>query len=932
MNSDQFAPLEHSSQEPGFVSKLNGSLTKGRSQIPRQRSIKRKQESGEYIKTMRKVPTTMKRTYFYDQPISATRRIWSNFALCVTCCIPLCCLRKCGLPTKGQQIAWREKISLVFVIILLALLVGFLTFGFQQTVCGVAPLRVSFDTLNGAEVVIRGKGYDFSQYNHPGGSSKLPRGGIDMRELSGLSSSQRDLTFMFQDPSSCSVLFGTDAVTTPIFPCTIGGADVNKATKISDVKEACHDSGAFGEVLSWRKTVNVFMPWDQVQDSSNYFIYNNFVLDASKFDLLNISNTKIDLSNLNGFNFIDFKSSFIGKDATFYLNKDDNSRQIGKCFESMLTIAQIDTDTAGCIITNIVLYVSLVFIIGVVLIRFILAIFYAWFLSARIGKPLSESEKEYFMNKKFQEEEYWQKFQKRGQQSQSLMFGAYSQYKHRMSSFDLKNSPSQTSLDKRNSVMSDASSEFPQAWPHPEMFYQEEVMHTILLVTAYSEDEEGLRNTLESLACTDYSDTHKLILVICDGIIKGSGNERSTPEIAVGMMDLDPAFPNDPVAYSYVSIAEGSKRHNMAKIFAGYYNSANHRVPMITVVKTGTPEEATNSKPGNRGKRDSQIVLMNFLQKVTFDDRMTPLEYDLFQKIQYLCRNNPDKFEACVMVDADTRVEASSLKILVSAFTRDDAIIGLCGETRISNKWSSWVSMIQVFEYYLAHHNAKAFESVFGGVTCLPGCFCAYRIKAPKGDGFFVPILGNPEIVEQYSENVVDTLHKKNLYLLGEDRFLTTIMLKTFPRRKMMFIPQALCKTEVPDKFRVLLSQRRRWINSTVHNLLELVLVSDLCGTFCISMQFVIFMELVGTVVLPAAIIFTFWLIISSIIWEPAVIPLILLAAILGLPALLIAMTSKRWNYVGWMLVYLLSLPIWNLVLPSYAFWHFDDFTYNILI
>lgn len=29
------------------------------------------------------------------------------------------------------------------------------------------------------------------------------------------------------------------------------------------------------------------------------------------------------------------------------------------------------------------------------------------------------------------------------------------------------------------------------------------------------------------------------------------------------------------------------------------------------------------------------------------------------------------------------------------------------------------------------------------------------------------------------------------------------------------------------------------------------------------------------------------------------------------------------------MLVYLLSLPIWNLVLPSYAFWHFDDFSWG---
>lgn len=29
------------------------------------------------------------------------------------------------------------------------------------------------------------------------------------------------------------------------------------------------------------------------------------------------------------------------------------------------------------------------------------------------------------------------------------------------------------------------------------------------------------------------------------------------------------------------------------------------------------------------------------------------------------------------------------------------------------------------------------------------------------------------------------------------------------------------------------------------------------------------------------------------------------------------------------MLIYLLSLPIWNFVLPTYAFWKFDDFSWG---
>lgn len=104
-----------------------------------------------------------------------------------------------------------------------------------------------------------------------------------------------------------------------------------------------------------------------------------------------------------------------------------------------------------------------------------------------------------------------------------------------------------------------------------------------------------------------------------------------------------------------------------------------------------------------------------------------------------------------------------------------------------------------------------------------------YRIKARRDEeDDWVPLIVKPDIVEQYSQTDVQTLHQKNLLLLGEDRFLSTLMLRTFPNRKMMFCPSARCRTIAPDEFRVLLSQRRRWINSTVHNLMELVLVRNL--------------------------------------------------------------------------------------------------------
>jgi len=85
--------------------------------------------------------------------------------------------------------------------------------------------------------------------------------------------------------------------------------------------------------------------------------------------------------------------------------------------------------------------------------------------------------------------------------------------------------------------------------------------------------------------------------------------------------------------------------------------------------------------------------------------------------------------------------------------------------------------------------------------------------------------------------------------------------------------------------------------------------------------------------VLPIALLLTYALIISIIINPPKqfedLIPLIMLGTLLGLPALLILMTTRKIVYISWMFVYIFALPIWNLILPAYAYWHFDDFSWG---
>ena len=137
----------------------------------------------------------------------------------------------------------------------------------------------------------------------------------------------------------------------------------------------------------------------------------------------------------------------------------------------------------------------------------------------------------------------------------------------------------------------------------------------------------------------------------------------------------------------------------------------------------------------------------------------------------------------------------------------------------------------------------RTYMDIYFRVMLICFSFCMYRLRtADKGK----PLIICDAIINEYSDGCVDTLHKKNLLALGEDRFLTTLMTKHFPRMSFKFIPDAYALTAAPETWSVLLSQRRRWINSTIHNLAELVLLEEMCGFCCFSMRFVVFIDLTG--------------------------------------------------------------------------------------
>ncbi|KDR84455.1 hypothetical protein GALMADRAFT_237329 [Galerina marginata CBS 339.88] len=442
-------------------------------------------------------------------------------------------------------------------------------------------------------------------------------------------------------------------------------------------------------------------------------------------------------------------------------------------------------------------------------------------------------------------------------------------------------------------------------------------------VPCYTEGEDSLRRTIDTLAALNYDDKRKLIFIICDGNIIGSGNDRTTPRIVLDILGVDPKLDPEPLLFK--SVGEGSKAINYGKVYSGLYEFEGHVVPYMVVVKVGKPTE--RSKPGNRGKRDSQILMLHYLNRVHFDLPMSPLELEIYHQMRNVIGIDPAFYEYIFTVDADTTVTPDSLNRLVASSADDQTIIGICGETKLTNEEGSWWTMIQVYEYYISHHLSKAFESLFGSVTCLPGCFTLYRVRtADKGR----PIIISNRIIEEYAEPNVDTLHKKNLFSLGEDRFLTTLLMKHFPTFKTKFCPDAIAHTMAPESWRVLFSQRRRWINSTVHNLCELVILPELFGFCCFSMRFFVFIDLVGTMILPATFVYLVYL-ITVVALHAAALPtiaLIMLAVTYGLQAI-IFIIKREFMLVGWMVVYLLSYPVYSFFLPIYSFWCMDEFSWG---
>lgn len=207
----------------------------------------------------------------------------------ITCCIPPFLLSTCGIRTPEQQRAWREKMGLLSFVLQLMAGVGFLTFGFTQTVCGKPPLRYHSGSIDKGSLIIGGFDYDFSRFNHPAVPG-LFNGQQNPLFTDPINAGGMDASFLFQRVNiNCrSLITASSNSSIPkdangnlgwYFPCNLfnqfGTSPVNSTGYSSST--FCHTDTQSRQTLA-RTSVNgeVYYTWDDLKNPKrNLAVYES---------------------------------------------------------------------------------------------------------------------------------------------------------------------------------------------------------------------------------------------------------------------------------------------------------------------------------------------------------------------------------------------------------------------------------------------------------------------------------------------------------------------------------------------------------------------------------------------------------------------------------------------------------------------------------
>ncbi|MDZ4198927.1 MAG: glycosyltransferase [Kiritimatiellia bacterium] len=156
--------------------------------------------------------------------------------------------------------------------------------------------------------------------------------------------------------------------------------------------------------------------------------------------------------------------------------------------------------------------------------------------------------------------------------------------------------------------------------------------------------------------------------------------------------------------------------------------------------------------------------------------------------------------EILLYVDSDSFLLPGAIRKVVQGLA-DPTVAAVSGHTDVENVRVNMLTKMQDVRYFVSYRVMKAAESLFGAVSCCPGCFSAYRKVC------VLNVLNqwlNQRFLGRYAT-------------FGDDRSLTNFLLR---RYRVLYDDEALATTIVPEKWLKYAKQQARWKRSWLREML----------------------------------------------------------------------------------------------------------------
>lgn len=257
--------------------------------------------------------------------------------------------------------------------------------------------------------------------------------------------------------------------------------------------------------------------------------------------------------------------------------------------------------------------------------------------------------------------------------------------------------------------------------------------------------------------------------------------------------------------------------------------------------------------------------------------------------------------EVVVFVDSDSFLEKPAVKHIVEHFLEDKKVGAVSGSSGVENADTNSLTKMQSARYGISFDIFKACESVFGVVTCCPGCFSAYRRNALL------------KVLSKWRNQTF--MGTKSTF--GDDRSLTNYILRTW---KVIYCQKARAVTIVPDTYRKFLKQQLRWKKSWIREGLA-------AATFIWKKNIIASLSFYTNLLLP---IFSPFIVFSALIIQPVFYgrwPVVFLVGVTAMSALygvyyFLQSGNRYWGYVVLFTMMYTSIMVWQM---PYALFRLRD-------